>query len=248
MKLLEGKTAIMTGCAGGIGAACVRAAVKAGAKYLLIADVDVEGAKRTAAAINEEFGVEVVDAVRADVSNEEDVKNVYNYFFEKQEKLDILLNNAGLCAAIPMNDLTMKRWDLTMNVNIKGAFLFGREAVNAMKQNKPGRIINMASQAGKSGGINADMAYSSSKGAMLTLTKSLAKAAAADQITVNSIAPGLIKTGMTDSTFDYKPESVPLGRIGTPEEVADVFVFLASDMARYITGACIDVNGGILMD
>ena len=83
---------------------------------------------------------------------------------------------------------------------------------------------------------------------LAALTKSLAKACAADQITVNSIAPGLIKTGMTDATFDYKPESVPLGRIGTPEEVADVFVFLASDMARYITGACIDVNGGILMD
>ncbi|MBE5759351.1 MAG: SDR family oxidoreductase [Clostridiales bacterium] len=248
MKLLEGKTAIMTGCAGGIGAACVRAAVREGAKYLLIVDVDIEGAKKTAAMINEEAGREVCDAIRADVSNEEDVKNVFKYFAEKQPQLDILLNNAGLCAAIPMNDLTMKRWDLTMNVNIKGAFLFGREAVNAMQPHKSGRIINMASQAGKSGGINADMAYSSSKGAMLTLTKSLAKAAAADQITVNSIAPGLIKTGMTDATFDYKPESVPLGRIGTPEEVADVFVFLASDMARYITGACIDVNGGILMD
>ncbi len=248
MKLLEGKTAIMTGCAGGIGGACVRAAAREGAKYLLIADLKLEEAQKMAAEVNAEIGKDVCDAIAADVSNEEDVKNVFKYFFTKQDKLDILLNNAGLCAAISMNDLTMKRWDLTMNVNIKGAFLFGREAVNAMKPNKFGRIINMASQAGKSGGINADMAYSSSKGALLTLTKSLAKACAADQITVNSIAPGLIKTGMTDATFDYKPESVPLGRIGTPEEVADVFVFLASDMARYITGACIDVNGGILMD
>ena len=248
MNLLEGKTAIMTGCAGGIGAACVRAAANEGAKYLLIVDVKEEDAAKTAKEINGEVGREVCDFIKADVSNEDDVKNVFKYFFEKQNKLDILLNNAGLCAAIPMNELTMKRWDLTMNVNIKGAFLFGREAVNAMCPKKSGRIINMASQAGKSGGINADMAYSSSKGALLTLTKSLAKAAAKDNVTVNSIAPGLIKTGMTDATFDYKPESVPLGRIGTPEEVADVFLFLASDLSRYITGACIDVNGGILMD
>jgi 3-oxoacyl-[acyl-carrier protein] reductase len=143
-------------------------------------------------------------------------------------------------------ELDMKSWDLTMAVNLKGTFLFSREAVRIMKKQKFGRIINMASQAGKSGGIMIGADYSASKGGVLTLTKTFAKAAAEYNITVNSVAPGLIATEMT-KTYNYDPETFPLKRIGTPEEVADVCLFLASDLSRYITGACIDVNGGISM-
>lgn len=140
----------------------------------------------------------------------------------------------------------MKAWDLTMNVNLKGPFLFAREALRLMKPQKSGRIINIASQAGKIGGLIVGMDYSSSKSGLLCLTKSLAKNAAAYSVTVNSIAPGLIATEMT-TTFGYDPETIPLKRVGTPEEVADVALFLASDLSRYITGACIDVNGGMSM-
>ena len=133
-----------------------------------------------------------------------------------------------------------------MNVNLKGPFLFAREALRLMKPKKYGRIINIASQAGKIGGLIVGMDYSSSKAGLLCLTKSLAKNGAEYGITVNSVAPGLINTEMT-TTFDYDPETIPLKRVGTPEEVADVVLFLASDLSRYVTGACIDVNGGMTM-
>lgn len=247
MKLLAGKTAIMTGCAGGIGAACVEAAAQNGAKYILIADIDLDSAVKNAQEISKKYQT-VCEAIKADVTSEQDVLKVFEYFKTKQDKLDILLNNAGICRAVHMYDMQMDQWDRTMEINLKGAFLFAREAVKMMIPHRCGRIINMSSQAGKSGGISADMAYSSSKGGLLTLTRSVAKQVAADQITVNSLAPGLIKTAMTDATFVYDPETVPLKRIGTPQEVADCFLFLASDLSRYVTGACLDVNGGIRMD
>ena len=133
-----------------------------------------------------------------------------------------------------------------MNVNLRSAFLFSREALKMMEAQRYGRIINMASQAGKSGGITVGVDYAVSKAGILNLTKSLAKQAAPFNVTVNSVAPGLIATAMT-TTFGYDPETVPLKRIGTPEEVADAVLFVASDLSRYVTGSCIDVNGGILM-
>jgi len=245
MGLLSGKSALVTGGAKGIGASCARAFASHGARFVLIADMDVAAAEQTAKSITEEYSVPSI-AVKADVSSEEDVLNAFKVFEDHCDELDILLNCAGISRPVGIYDLDMRSWDLTMAVNLKGTFLFSREALRRMEKQRGGTIINMASQAGKSGGIMIGADYSASKGGILTLTKTFAKAAAAFGVTVNSVAPGLIDTEMT-KTYHYDPETVPLKRIGTPEEVADVCVFLASDLSRYITGACIDVNGGISM-
>jgi len=245
MRLLENKSAIITGGAKGIGEACTRNFAMHGACFLLIVDQDIATAENTASAIGREYSIPCV-AVKADVSSETDVKKVFEEFQKHSEKLDILLNCAGISRPVGLFDIDMKSWDLTMAVNLKGTFLFSREALRMMKERGSGRIINMASQAGKSGGIMIGADYSASKGGILTLTKTFAKVAAPHNVTVNSVAPGLIATEMT-KTYHYDPETVPLKRIGTPEEVADACLFLASDLSRYITGACIDVNGGISM-
>ena len=133
-----------------------------------------------------------------------------------------------------------------MSINLKGTFLFSREALNIMKPKRSGKIVNIASQAGRIGGLIVSPDYPASKAGVICLTKSLAKNAAAYNVNVNSVAPGLIATEITQ-TYHYDPETIPLKRVGTPEEIADVILFLASDMSRYIIGGCIDVNGGMTM-
>ena len=245
MGLLTGKHAIITGGAGGIGAACARRFAQEGATFLFIVDMNKALADEVAADIEASFGA-CCTAVQADVSNGADIKNVFCEYQACQERLDILLNCAGIGRAIGLEDITAESWDMTMQVNLRAAFFFAREALTMMKPFRYGRIVNMASQAGKSGGIMIGMDYSASKGGLLTLTRSLAKAAAPYNITVNSVAPGLVETDMTTS-FGYDPTTVPLGRIAVPEEIADVTLFAASDLSRYMTGACLDVNGGISM-
>ncbi len=245
MKLLHNKVAVITGAAKGIGAACASAFAQNGAACIYIVDLDFESAKETALRVATVEGCMCVP-LRVNVADEREVKTVFGIIKEKSGRLDVLVNSAGICNNTPIDELDMKSWDLTMNVNLKGAFLFAREALKMMRHQKKGTIINIASQAGKIGGLTAGADYSSSKAGMLCLTKTLAKNAARFGITVNSVAPGLVRTGMT-TIFDYDPETVPLGRIGTPDEIADVVMFLASGLSRYMTGACLDVNGGMSM-
>ena len=245
MKLLEGKTALVTGGATGIGASIVRRFAQEGAFKIAIADIDLNSTQALADELEKMYDCEIL-AIKASVSNMDDVNRCFKIIIERMGNLDILVNNAGVCEIVDIDDITMERWDRTYDINVKGAFLFARGAMRLMKTQQYGSIVNMASQAGKIGGLMVGVDYSSSKGAVLALTKSLAKVGAQYNITVNSIAPGLIATGMTDS-FGYDPNSVPLGRIGTPEEVADAVLFAASDLSRYITGACFDVNGGMSM-
>lgn len=243
--LLKGKNLIVTGGASGIGAACVKRFAEEGANYVLIVDINLEAAEKVAQEISQQTGAKI-GAVKANVTLEEDIKRVFDVFRENCDTLHVLLNCAGISNTKHIDEITCEQWDRTMNVNLRSAFLFSREALKMMEAQRYGRIINMASQAGKSGGITVGVDYAVSKAGILNLTKSLAKQAAPYSVTVNSVAPGLIATAMT-TTFGYDPETVPLKRIGTPEEVADAVLFVASDLSRYITGSCIDVNGGILM-
>jgi Dehydrogenases with different specificities (related to short-chain alcohol dehydrogenases) len=245
MLLLKDKIAVITGGARGIGAATALCFAGQGLKGLAIVDLDVEMADITAKEIKEKTDCSCI-AIKANVANEEDVKNAFEVIINKFDTVDILVNSAGICKIIKIEEITMEQWDRTMDINVKGTFLFSRAALKIMKRKNCGRIVNVASQAGKIGGLIVGPDYPASKAGVLCLTKSLAKAAAAFNINVNSVAPGLIGTEMT-SNFGYDSASVPLGRIGSPEEVADVILFLASDMSRYITGACIDVNGGMTM-
>ena len=245
MKLLHNKVAVITGAAKGIGAACASVFAQNGAACIYIVDLDFESAKETALSVATVEGCKCVP-LKANVADEREVKTVFGIIKEKSRCLDVLVNSAGICNNTPIDELDMKSWDMTMNVNLKGAFLFAREALKMMKLQNKGKIINIASQAGKIGGLTAGADYSSSKAGMLCLTKTLAKNAAKFGITVNSVAPGLVHTGMT-TIFNYDPNTVPLGRIGTPDEIADVVLFLASGLSRYMTGACLDVNGGMTM-
>lgn len=245
MMILKNKTAVITGAARSIGAATALGFALHGAKGIVIVDIDIDAANETAGKISDKTGCKCI-AVKANVADEADVLNVFDVVSSKFGVIDIMVNNAGICKIVSIDEIAMKDWDRTMDINLKGTFLFSREALKMMKYQNSGRIINIASQAGKIGGLIAGPDYSASKAGILCLTKTFAKAAAPYNINVNSVAPGLIGTEMTQ-TFGYDKALVPLGRIGTSEEVADVVLFLASDMSRYVTGACIDVNGGMTM-
>ena len=135
-----------------------------------------------------------------------------------------------------------------MQINLRGPFLFCREALKIMTKNRTGKIINIVSQAGRTGGIKSGMDYAASKAGPICLTKSMAKYAAPYSVNINSVSPGLIDTDMLRNREDlYSPKMIPLGRYGTSNEVAEIVLFLASEMSEYITGACIDVNGGWFM-
>lgn len=246
MGLVEGKYALVTGGASGIGYKTAETFAREGATGILIADQNEPGGMRAAERLSAEFpGCKFLFA-KTDVTSEEDVKRTFDMALNCFDRLDILVNCAGVCRVVSIEDLSGAEFERTLAINLKGTFLCSKLALVQMKKQKSGRIINLTSQAGKAGGITVGVDYASSKGAVITLTKSFAKALAPFEVTVNSVAPGLVDTEMTKS-FGYDPKTVPLGRIGTPGEVADCILFLASHMARYVTGACIDVNGGISM-
>jgi NAD(P)-dependent dehydrogenase (short-subunit alcohol dehydrogenase family) len=212
---------------------------------MVLTDVRQENLEKTAAQIETESGVKSI-CIAADLRKEDADKALAAEAAEKLGRIDILLNCAGVSRMGSLYDVTEVEWDFTFDINVKGLFFICREVYRVMEKQGGGCIINLASQAARSGGIVVTPDYPSSKAAVLTLTKSLAKAGAAKGIRVNTVAPGLIATEMT-TTFGYDPATVPLGRIGTGEDVAGAALFLASDYAAYITGACIDVNGGIAM-
>lgn len=246
MNLLKDKVVLLTGAAKGIGAGCAKAFAKNGASIIFIVDLDIEKAKDTAEEIRSTTKAKCYP-IKADISKEEQIKSVFSNVNQKSSRLDILVNCAGICSTTDLFDLDIRQWDLTMNINLRGTFLFCREALRTMKKNHYGRVINFSSVAGQVGGIRTSADYSTSKAGILCLTKTLAKNAAKDGITVNSISPGLIDTDMT-KLFETKVDEIPMGRFGSTEDVADVVLFLASDLSRYVTGACIDVNGGMYMN
>jgi 3-oxoacyl-[acyl-carrier protein] reductase len=245
MFTLENKTALITGAAGGIGACCAKMLAAHHIGGLLLTDVRKDNLLATAGLIEKETGLKCV-CIDGDLRKEAADAALIAEAVKQLGHLDIVVNCAGVSRMGNLYAVTEEQWDFTFDINLKGLFFICREAFKVMEKQGSGCIINLSSQAARSGGIVVTPDYASSKAAVLTLTKSLAKAGAANQIRVNAVAPGLIATEMT-TTFGYDPKTVPLGRIGTGEDVAGAVLFLASDYAAYITGACIDVNGGIAM-
>jgi NAD(P)-dependent dehydrogenase (short-subunit alcohol dehydrogenase family) len=246
MFTLEGKTAVITGGAGGIGAAVAMVFARHKIGKMVITDVRKENLEQAAAKIEKETGVKPI-CIDVDLRQETADAALIAEAVKQMGSLDILVNCAGISRQGDLYSVTEQQWDFTFDINVKGLFFICREAYKVMeKQKGGGSIINLASQAGRHGGILVTPDYPSSKAAVITLTKSLAKAGAPKGIRVNSVSPGLIATEMT-TTYNYDPTTVPLGRIGTGEDVAGAILFLASDYASYITGACVDVNGGISM-
>jgi 3-oxoacyl-[acyl-carrier protein] reductase len=229
---LHGRRALVTGGAGGIGRAIAQAFAAEGAE-VVVADVAPDPF-----------------AVRADVADEAQVLALFRTVEERLGGLDILVNNAGILIEKPLLETTAAEFDRLIGVNLRGAFLVGREALRLMSRDGAGRVINIASELAYIGRANCSV-YCASKGAILALTRSWAREFAPG-ILVNAIAPGPTDTPMLgpDSTPPEtlaKEAQIPLGRIGRPEEIAAAAVFLAGPGATFMTGQCISPNGGAVM-
>ena len=247
MADMQGRIALVTGAAQGIGRAIALELSKAGAT-LALADINEAKLDAVAAEITAAGGTAA--AFRLDVSSEESIKDGAKAILERFGKVEILVNNAGITRDALM--MTMKRadWDLVLAINLTGPFLLTQALLRPMIKNRWGRIVNMASvvgRAGQAGQVN----YSASKAGLIGLTKSLAREVASRGITVNAVAPGFIETPMTavlnEKQVAAMAAQIPLGRMGTPQDIARAVKFLASDEASYITGHVLDLNGGMLM-
>jgi len=254
---LENKTVIVTGAGRGIGRTIALSLAKEGAN-VVVSDINLKEARQVAKEI-EGLG-RMSFAVKTDVTSKNDVDDLMKITLEKFSSLDILVSNAGVSSMENVIDMPEKKWDFNMDVNLKGTFLVTQAAARHMITQQKGKIICTASMAGK-GGVATQAHYNASKHGVVAYVKSLAQELAAYGITVNSICPGSIKTSMQDREVQWSadirgagttPESIreemasftPLGRIGLPEDVAKVVIFLASDDSTFMTGQAINVTGG----
>ena len=247
---LEGKVALISGGARGMGAAEAKLFSREGAKVVIADVLDTEG-RQTEAEINETGGDAIF--VTLDVTRQSDWDDVISRTVQQFGRLDIIVNNAGVASRTSIEETTVEEWDRVMDINAKGVFLGTKAAITQMKsQGTGGSIINISSISGNVGQENVAAGYNASKGAVRIFSKSAAVQYAADGIRVNTIHPGPIQTPMTQAGWEdaeeidgYVPnDTAPLGRYGKPEEVAYGALYLASDESSYVTGAEIVIDGG----
>jgi NAD(P)-dependent dehydrogenase (short-subunit alcohol dehydrogenase family) len=251
MGLLEGKVALVTGGGSGIGRATARAFAREGAK-VVVTDVAVEGGQETVRSIEESQAEAIF--IKADVSQTQEVKALIDQTLEAYGAIDCALNNAGIQGMTGATAAcTEKNWDRVIDINLKGVWLCMKYQIPQMRQQGSGSIVNMASVAGVSS-LRRLPAYAASKHGVVGLTKTTAVEYAKAGIRVNAVCPGFIQTPMVESNTDgagdldaWLDTLVPLGRLGTPEEVAETVVWLCSDRASYVTGHALVVDGGFLV-
>jgi len=242
------RVAIVTGGAKGIGRAIVAAFAGRGV-VSVIADIDLDAAEAAAREVRRSGGEAI--AVRADVACVDDIVRLVGETVARYGRIDILVNNAGILSNTPYDRIAETEWDHVLDINLKGALFASREALKPMLAQGWGRIVFISSLAGRSGGVSVGPAYVASKAALVGLARHLAKKVARSGVTVNTVAPGTTETdiikGFTDDEMVAINDAIPVGRLGKPEEIAETVAFLASDSAAFITGAVIDVNGGMYM-
>ena len=246
-KKLEGRVALVTGGARGIGKAICEKLASEGAIVAMV-DILLEVAEQTAAEFKAK-GYEAM-AIQANVANVEDADKAVKAVVEKYGKLDILVNNAGITRDTLMMRMTEQDWDMVMAVNLKGTFNFTKAATKNMMRARYGRIVNIASVVGRMGNVG-QANYSASKAGVIALTKTTAKEFGSRNITVNAVAPGFIQTDMTGKlSEEVRKEflkTIPLQRAGLPEDVANVVCFFCQEESAYVTGQVLNIDGGMLM-
>lgn len=243
-SLMEGKLAVVTGGSRGIGRAIAEAYIREGAR-VVIPDINMEVAEQTV----EELGADKCFTMQLNVADKENVEAVVDKIWNEIGPIDVWVNNAGISEDVPFEEVKEEKWDMIVQVDMKGVFLCSQAVFKKMKERRCGKIVNIASMAGERGGRVSGAHYSAAKGGVLTLTKVLALNGGEYGITANAITPGLILTQMAkDLGWDKKEhKDIPLGRLGTVEDVANVALFLGSNMSDYVNGDTIRVNGGMYM-
>jgi NAD(P)-dependent dehydrogenase (short-subunit alcohol dehydrogenase family) len=239
---LAGQTAIVTGGATGIGEAIATRLAASGARVAIV-DLDVEGAEKVAAAIGGDAFV-----IRANVTHSVQVDEAVESVLARTGRIDILVNDAGMAGkAAPIWEQTNEDWDRNIALNLTAIFYFCRAVIPHMRSRGYGRIVNIASIAGKEGNPRM-VAYSASKAGVIGLTKSLGKEVATDGICINAVAPAVVRTRILDQVtpeqVQYMTDKIPMKRTGTPEEIAAVVHFLCSPEASFVTAQCYDASGG----
>jgi NAD(P)-dependent dehydrogenase (short-subunit alcohol dehydrogenase family) len=248
---LKGKVVIITGARRGMGRSHALAFAKEGSR-VVVSDISLEDCQKVVKEI-EKLGGEAI-AIKCDVTKKKEVEEMVKKTIEKWGKIDILVNNAGICQFKPFLDLTEKDWDRTLDINLKGYFLCAQACAKEMVKRKSGVIINIASVAmGQIGvGFPSLVHYCASKGGIVAMTEAMALELAPYNIRVNAISPGAIETPMIDplkvdqKTIEGLLGRIPMHRVGKPEEVSNLVLFLASDASSYMTGSNVVIDGGWL--
>lgn len=239
--------AVITGGARGIGYEIARSLAASGVRVAL-ADVNGPGAIESAGQL-QQAGHEAI-GLAVDASNPAEVKAMVDRVTGQWGRIDVLVNNAGICPLTPPLEISAEEWDRVLSINLKGTFLCSQAVVPVMRAQHRGKILNIASSAGQMGGIAVGLHYSASKAGILGLTKSLARVLA-PEIQVNAISPGTTESEMTrgwdEGDIASIVRQIPAGRLGRPSDVAYAVLFLASEEADFITGQTLSVNGGLLM-
>jgi NAD(P)-dependent dehydrogenase (short-subunit alcohol dehydrogenase family) len=247
--LLDGKTVVISGAASprGIGIATARLLAAHGARVAIL-DLDAEGAKTAAASLGDGHA-----GIGCDVTDPESCRNAAEQAIAALGHVDILLNNAGITQAVRLMDISAADWRRIVDVNMTGILYLSQALIPHMRSRRSGSIACMSSvSAQRGGGIFGGPHYSAAKAGVLGLAKAMARELGPDGIRVNCITPGLIQTDITGGKLTDEMRSdiikgIPLGRLGNAEDVAGIYLFLASDLSAYVTGAVIDVNGGMLI-
>jgi len=248
---LKDKVALVTGGSRGIGAAICRGLAAEGVKVGVNYSTSGDEANEVAARIQRDFGTEAL-ALRGNLEDPAEIARIFDVLEQTWGTVDILVNNAAFCPGGPLESYTMEVWEKTFRVNVTGCFVASREHIKRLREaGKKGKIVNLVSQAAFLGSTSGHLPYDSSKGAVVSMTRALAREVAREGINVNAVAPGMVKTEMVAAklamNLDYYLSRIPLERIAEPEDIANAVVFLASDAASYMTGATLDLTGGAMM-
>lgn len=252
MKLnLKGKTALVTGGARGIGSAICRDLAEEGVNVGINYHTSAAEAQRLATELRDEFGVRAA-ALKGNLDSEPDIIALIEALEAEVGEIDILVNNAAYCPSGPLDSYTKEEWDFTFSVNVTACFIACRETVRRWRERGvKGKIVNVVSQAAFLGSTSGHLPYDSSKGAVVSLTRAVAREVAPYGINVNAVAPGMVKTEMVkknlEAKLDFYLSRIPLQRIAEPAEIASIVTFLASDAASFMTGTTLDATGGLMM-